>query len=223
MACCVYPCRARSPGRRFTLLLPAGGYRRKHSKAAGSSHNAGRLRGSSTSPKRLRARADRAWSWAFGGLVSLLQAKCNQQAALRLTRSTVASDRRGVPAVRWVHRRGLQVAALVRGPPSPVRLPGHAARRRTGEAADHRRLGGGGTLADVLTIGGLRILSLSTAGFDPGALKGLQVDMVLAAPGGEPGVTDRLVQTLAPVKTVIALSGTTSTSHSTSRPSTGAA
>jgi len=62
----------------------------------------------------------------------------------------------------------------------------------------------GGTLAYVLTIGGLRILSLSTAGFDPGALKDLQVDVVLAAPGGEPGVTDRLLQTLAPVKTVIA-------------------
>jgi L-ascorbate metabolism protein UlaG (beta-lactamase superfamily) len=62
----------------------------------------------------------------------------------------------------------------------------------------------GGTLAYVLTIGGLRILSLSTAGFDPGALRGLQVDVVLAAPGGEPGVTDRLLATLQPVKTVIA-------------------
>jgi L-ascorbate metabolism protein UlaG (beta-lactamase superfamily) len=62
----------------------------------------------------------------------------------------------------------------------------------------------GGTLAYVLTIGGLRILSLSTAGFDPGALRDLQVDVVLAAPGGEPGVTDRLLATLKPVKTVIA-------------------
>jgi len=62
----------------------------------------------------------------------------------------------------------------------------------------------GGTLAYVLTIGGLRILSLSTAGFDPGALRELQVDVVLAAPGGEPGVTDRLLATLKPVKTVIA-------------------
>jgi L-ascorbate metabolism protein UlaG (beta-lactamase superfamily) len=62
----------------------------------------------------------------------------------------------------------------------------------------------GGTLAYVLTIGGLRILSLSTAGFDPGALRDLQVDVVLAAPGGEPGVTDRLLSTIKPVKTVIA-------------------
>jgi L-ascorbate metabolism protein UlaG (beta-lactamase superfamily) len=62
----------------------------------------------------------------------------------------------------------------------------------------------GGTLAYVITIGGLRILSLSTAGFDPIALRDLQVDVVLAAPGGEPGVTDRLLQTLKPVKTVIA-------------------
>jgi len=62
----------------------------------------------------------------------------------------------------------------------------------------------GGTLAYVITIGGLRILSLSTAGFDPGALRDLQVDVVLAAPGGEPGVTDRLLQTIKPVKTVIA-------------------
>ena len=62
----------------------------------------------------------------------------------------------------------------------------------------------GGTLAYVITIGGLRILSLSTAGFDPVALKDLQVDVVLAAPGGEPGVTDRLFQTIKPVKTVIA-------------------
>jgi len=62
----------------------------------------------------------------------------------------------------------------------------------------------GGTLAYVITIGGLRILSLSTAGFDPGALRDLQVDVVLAAPGGEPGVTDRLLETIKPVKTVIA-------------------
>jgi L-ascorbate metabolism protein UlaG (beta-lactamase superfamily) len=62
----------------------------------------------------------------------------------------------------------------------------------------------GGTLAYVLTIGGLRILSLSTAGFDPAALRDLQVDVVLAAPGGEPGVTDRLLDTIRPVKTVIA-------------------
>lgn len=62
----------------------------------------------------------------------------------------------------------------------------------------------GGTLAYVLTIGGLRILSLSTAGFDPGALRDLQVDVVLAAPGGEPGITDRLLQTIKPVKSVIA-------------------
>jgi len=62
----------------------------------------------------------------------------------------------------------------------------------------------GGTLAYVITIGGLRILSLSTAGFDPVALKDLQVDVVLAAPGGEPGVTDRLLQTIKPVATVIA-------------------
>ncbi|MEV6283066.1 MBL fold metallo-hydrolase [Kribbella sp. NPDC051770] len=62
----------------------------------------------------------------------------------------------------------------------------------------------GGTLAYVLTIGGLRILSLSTAGFDPVALKDLQVDVVLAAPGGEPGVTDRLLSTIKPVPLVIA-------------------
>ncbi len=62
----------------------------------------------------------------------------------------------------------------------------------------------GGTLAYVITIGGLRILSLSTAGFDPIALHNLQVDAVLAAPGGEPGITDRLLATLAPVKTVVA-------------------
>lgn len=37
----------------------------------------------------------------------------------------------------------------------------------------------GGTLAFVITIGGLRILSLSTANFDPNALRGLQVDVVL--------------------------------------------
>jgi hypothetical protein len=34
--------------------------------------------------------------------------------------------------------------------------------------------------------------------FDPGALRDLQVDVVLAAPGGEPGVTDRLLQTPRP-------------------------
>jgi L-ascorbate metabolism protein UlaG (beta-lactamase superfamily) len=62
----------------------------------------------------------------------------------------------------------------------------------------------GGTLAYVLTIGGLRILSLSTAGFDPVALKDLEVDVVLAAPGGEPGVTDRLLKTIKPVPLVIA-------------------
>ena len=62
----------------------------------------------------------------------------------------------------------------------------------------------GGTLAYVITIGGLRILSLSTAGFDANELRDLQVDVVLAAPGGEPGVTDRLLQTIKPVKTVIA-------------------
>ncbi|ONI67050.1 MBL fold metallo-hydrolase [Kribbella sp. ALI-6-A] len=62
----------------------------------------------------------------------------------------------------------------------------------------------GGTLAYVITIGGLRILSLSTAGFDPVAMKDLQVDVVLAAPGGEPGVTDRLLATLKPVPLVIA-------------------
>lgn len=62
----------------------------------------------------------------------------------------------------------------------------------------------GGTLAYVITIGGLRILSLSTAGFDANELRELQVDVVLAAPGGEPGVTDRLLQTIKPVKTVIA-------------------
>ncbi|TDW90476.1 L-ascorbate metabolism protein UlaG (beta-lactamase superfamily) [Kribbella pratensis] len=62
----------------------------------------------------------------------------------------------------------------------------------------------GGTLAFVITIGGLRILSLSTANFDPNALRGLQVDIVLAAPGGEPGITDRLLQTIKPVRKVIA-------------------
>ncbi|TWD81401.1 L-ascorbate metabolism protein UlaG (beta-lactamase superfamily) [Kribbella amoyensis] len=62
----------------------------------------------------------------------------------------------------------------------------------------------GGTLAYVITIGGLRILSLSTAGFDPISLKDLEVDVVLAAPGGEPGVTDRLLATLKPVRTVVA-------------------
>ncbi|MFB6720160.1 MBL fold metallo-hydrolase [Kribbella sp. NPDC056345] len=62
----------------------------------------------------------------------------------------------------------------------------------------------GGTLAYVITIGGLRILSLSTANFDPNALRDLQVDVLLAAPGGEPGITDRLLQTINPVTTVIA-------------------
>lgn len=62
----------------------------------------------------------------------------------------------------------------------------------------------GGTLAFVITIAGLRILSLSTANFDPNALRGLQVDVVLAAPGGEPGITDRLLQTIKPVRKVIA-------------------
>jgi L-ascorbate metabolism protein UlaG (beta-lactamase superfamily) len=62
----------------------------------------------------------------------------------------------------------------------------------------------GGTLAFVITIGGLRILSLSTANFDPNALRGLQVDVVLAAPGGEPGISDRLLQTIKPVRKVIA-------------------
>ncbi|GAA1148621.1 MBL fold metallo-hydrolase [Kribbella jejuensis] len=62
----------------------------------------------------------------------------------------------------------------------------------------------GGTLAYVITIGGLRILSLSTANFDPNALRDLQVDVVLAAPGGEPGITDRLLRTIKPVRTVIA-------------------
>ncbi|WP_410789251.1 MBL fold metallo-hydrolase [Kribbella sp. C-35] len=62
----------------------------------------------------------------------------------------------------------------------------------------------GGTLAFVITIGGLRILSLSTANFDPNALRGLQVDVVLAAPGGEPGITDRLLQTIKPVRKVFA-------------------
>ena len=61
----------------------------------------------------------------------------------------------------------------------------------------------GGTLAYVITIGGLRILSLSTANFDPNALRGLQVDVAFAAPGGEPGITDRLLQTIK-VKKVIA-------------------
>ena len=62
----------------------------------------------------------------------------------------------------------------------------------------------GGTLAYLVTIGGLRILSLSTAGFDPAALRDLAPDVVLAAPGGEPGVTDRLLQTLGQVGTVVA-------------------
>ncbi|WP_238176429.1 MBL fold metallo-hydrolase [Kribbella albertanoniae] len=62
----------------------------------------------------------------------------------------------------------------------------------------------GGTLAYVVTIGGLRILSLSTANFDPNALRDLQVDVVIAAPGGEPGITDRLLRTINPVRTVIA-------------------
>ncbi|HZX02171.1 MBL fold metallo-hydrolase [Kribbella sp.] len=62
----------------------------------------------------------------------------------------------------------------------------------------------GGTLAFVITIGGLRILSLSTANFDPNALRDLQVDVVLAAPGGEPGITDRLLRTIKPVRKVIA-------------------
>jgi L-ascorbate metabolism protein UlaG (beta-lactamase superfamily) len=62
----------------------------------------------------------------------------------------------------------------------------------------------GGTFAYVVTIGGLRILSLSTANFDPNALEDLQVDVVLAAPGGEPGITDRLLHTIKPVKKVIA-------------------
>ncbi|MEV4266673.1 MBL fold metallo-hydrolase [Kribbella sp. NPDC049584] len=62
----------------------------------------------------------------------------------------------------------------------------------------------GGTLAFVITIGGLRILSLSTANFDPNALRDLQVDAIFAAPGGEPGITDRLLQTIKPVRKVIA-------------------
>jgi L-ascorbate metabolism protein UlaG (beta-lactamase superfamily) len=62
----------------------------------------------------------------------------------------------------------------------------------------------GGTLAYVITIGGVRILSLSTANFDPNALRDLQVDVVLAAPGGEPGITDRLLRTIKPVKKVVA-------------------
>ncbi|MFK4084136.1 MBL fold metallo-hydrolase [Kribbella sp. NPDC020789] len=62
----------------------------------------------------------------------------------------------------------------------------------------------GGTLAYVITIGGLRVLSLSTANFDPHALRDLQVDVVLIAPGGEPGVTDRLFQTIKPPSTAIA-------------------
>jgi L-ascorbate metabolism protein UlaG (beta-lactamase superfamily) len=62
----------------------------------------------------------------------------------------------------------------------------------------------GGTLAYVITIGGVRILSLSTANFDPNALRDLQVDVVFAAPGGEPGITDRLLRTIKPVKKVIA-------------------
>lgn len=62
----------------------------------------------------------------------------------------------------------------------------------------------GGTLAFVITIGGVRILSLSTANFDPNALRGLEVDVVLAAPGGEPGITDLLLRTIKPVRKVIA-------------------
>jgi L-ascorbate metabolism protein UlaG (beta-lactamase superfamily) len=62
----------------------------------------------------------------------------------------------------------------------------------------------GGTLAYVITIGGVRILSLSTANFDPNALRDLQVDVVFAAPGGEPGITDRLLRTIKPVRTVVA-------------------
>lgn len=62
----------------------------------------------------------------------------------------------------------------------------------------------GGTLAFVITIGGVRILSLSTANFDPNALRGLQVDVIFAAPGGEPGITDRLLRTIKPVRKVIA-------------------
>lgn len=62
----------------------------------------------------------------------------------------------------------------------------------------------GGTLAYVITIGGLRILSLSTANFDPNALRDLQVDVVMIAPGGEPGVTDRLFQTIKPPTTALA-------------------
>ncbi|WP_433165323.1 MBL fold metallo-hydrolase [Kribbella sp. CA-247076] len=62
----------------------------------------------------------------------------------------------------------------------------------------------GGTLAYVITIGGVRILSLSTANFDPNALRDLQVDVVLAAPGGEPGITDRLLRTIKPVRKVVA-------------------
>jgi L-ascorbate metabolism protein UlaG (beta-lactamase superfamily) len=62
----------------------------------------------------------------------------------------------------------------------------------------------GGTLAYVITIGGLRILSLSTANFDPNALRDLQVDVVMIAPGGEPGVTDRLFQTIKPLTTALA-------------------
>jgi hypothetical protein len=62
----------------------------------------------------------------------------------------------------------------------------------------------GGTLAFVITIGGLRILSLSTANFDPNALRDLDVDVIFAAPGGEPGITDRLLQTIKPVRKVIA-------------------
>ncbi|MFI7067371.1 MBL fold metallo-hydrolase [Kribbella sp. NPDC050124] len=62
----------------------------------------------------------------------------------------------------------------------------------------------GGTLAYVITIGGVRILSLSTANFDPNALRDLQVDVVFAAPGGEPGITDRLLRTIKPVQKVVA-------------------
>jgi L-ascorbate metabolism protein UlaG (beta-lactamase superfamily) len=62
----------------------------------------------------------------------------------------------------------------------------------------------GGTLAFVITIGGVRILSLSTANFDANALRGLEVDVVFAAPGGEPGITERLLRTIKPVRKVIA-------------------
>jgi len=62
----------------------------------------------------------------------------------------------------------------------------------------------GGTLAFVITIGGLRILSLSTANFDQFALRDLEVDVVFVAPGGEPGIIDRLLRTIKPVQTAIA-------------------